>query len=179
MTPAFKLAIAGNHKPRLRTVDEAIRRRFHLIPFTTTISEADADKNLAEKLRPEWPGILGGQSTAPWNRRRVGLAPPRCVRDATDNYFEVEDTTSQWLAECCDVGDPARYKADNSDIFDSWKVWCQQVGEPPGSSRALFEKLNSAGFERFVTSGKRGFKGLSIKELPASERDWKTRANSG
>jgi putative DNA primase/helicase len=35
--PQFKLLIAGNHKPSLRTVDEAIRRRFHLIPFTVTI----------------------------------------------------------------------------------------------------------------------------------------------
>ena len=31
--PAFKLMIAGNHKPSLRSVDEAIRRRFHLVPF--------------------------------------------------------------------------------------------------------------------------------------------------
>jgi putative DNA primase/helicase len=36
-TPTFKLMIAGNHKPRLRSVDEAIRRRFHLIPFAVTI----------------------------------------------------------------------------------------------------------------------------------------------
>ena len=32
-TPQFKLIIAGNHKPGLRLVDEAIRRRFHLVPF--------------------------------------------------------------------------------------------------------------------------------------------------
>jgi putative DNA primase/helicase len=35
--PAFRLVIAGNHKPSLRSVDEAIRRRFHLIPFTVTM----------------------------------------------------------------------------------------------------------------------------------------------
>ena len=35
--PAFKLFIAGNHKPGLRAVDEAIRRRLNLIPFTVTI----------------------------------------------------------------------------------------------------------------------------------------------
>src|SRR5207248_7135757 len=34
--PLFKLIIAGNHKPSLRSVDEAIRRRFHLVPFTVT-----------------------------------------------------------------------------------------------------------------------------------------------
>src|SRR5262245_58244201 len=36
-TPQFKLIIAGNHKPGLRSVDEAIRRRFNLIPFSVTI----------------------------------------------------------------------------------------------------------------------------------------------
>jgi putative DNA primase/helicase len=36
-TPVFKLVIAGNHKPGLRSVDEAIRRRFHLVPFAVTI----------------------------------------------------------------------------------------------------------------------------------------------
>ena len=35
--PQFKLVIAGNHKPGLRSVDEAIRRRLNLIPFTVTI----------------------------------------------------------------------------------------------------------------------------------------------
>src|SRR6187399_312795 len=35
--PQFKLVIAGNHKPSLRTVDEAMRRRLHLIPFSVTI----------------------------------------------------------------------------------------------------------------------------------------------
>src|SRR3979490_1841950 len=53
--PQFKLAIAGNHKPGLRGVDEAIRRRFHLVPFTVTI--AKSDKNLPDKLCEEWPGI--------------------------------------------------------------------------------------------------------------------------
>ena len=32
--PAFKLVIVGNHKPVLRNVDEAARRRFNIIPFT-------------------------------------------------------------------------------------------------------------------------------------------------
>ena len=56
--PMFKLIIAGNHKPGLRSVDEAIRRRFHLIPFTVTIPPADRDEHLPEKLKFELPGIL-------------------------------------------------------------------------------------------------------------------------
>ena len=50
-TPQFKLVIAGNHKPGLRSVDEAIRRRFHLVPFTVTIPPDERDLKLGEKLK--------------------------------------------------------------------------------------------------------------------------------
>src|SRR6185437_3735008 len=56
--PQFKLLIVGNHKPGLRGVDEAIRRRMHLIPFTVTIPPAERDETLPERLREEWPGIM-------------------------------------------------------------------------------------------------------------------------
>ena len=55
-TPQFKLVVVGNHKPALSTVDEAMRRRIHLIPFTVTIPEGERDHHLAEKLRAEWGG---------------------------------------------------------------------------------------------------------------------------
>ena len=52
-TPQFKLVIAGNHKPAIRNVDEAMRRRLHLIPFTVTIPPAQRDKTLPERLLAE------------------------------------------------------------------------------------------------------------------------------
>ena len=57
-TPQFKLIIAGNHKPGLRSVDEAIRRRFNLIPFGVTIPPLERDQQIGKKLKDEWPGIL-------------------------------------------------------------------------------------------------------------------------
>jgi hypothetical protein len=41
--------IAGDHKPGLRSLDEAIRRRFHLVPFTVTIPPAERDQWLSHK----------------------------------------------------------------------------------------------------------------------------------
>ncbi len=87
--PQFKLIIAGNHKPSLRSVDEAIRRRLHLIPFTVTIPLAERDPKLSEKLREEWPGVLKWALAGthrvpqPWvssaesRRRRYGRLPRR------------------------------------------------------------------------------------------------------
>jgi putative DNA primase/helicase len=36
-TPQFKPVIVGNHKPAIRNIDEAMKRRMHMIPFTVTI----------------------------------------------------------------------------------------------------------------------------------------------
>jgi putative DNA primase/helicase len=59
-TPQFKLVIAGNHKPGLRSVDEATRRRFNLVPFTVTIPVEKRDPDLLDKLKEEARGILHG-----------------------------------------------------------------------------------------------------------------------
>ena len=54
--PQFKLIIAGNHKPSLRSGDEAIRRRFHLIPFAVTIQPEERVTDLAEKTQGRMAG---------------------------------------------------------------------------------------------------------------------------
>jgi putative DNA primase/helicase len=56
--PNFKLTIIGNHKPQLRNVDDAARRRFNIIPFNR--KPVTADKNLEQKLMQEAPAFSGG-----------------------------------------------------------------------------------------------------------------------
>jgi putative DNA primase/helicase len=91
-TPQFKLMIAGNHKPRLRSVDEAMRRRFHLIPFAVTIPPEHRDKNLADKLKPEWPAILRWMADGCLEWQRIGFtsiifpAPLNSTHAAQDSH---------------------------------------------------------------------------------------------
>jgi putative DNA primase/helicase len=55
-TTQFKLTIVGNHKPVLRNVDEAARRRFLIVPFERKPEKPD--RELEQKLMDEAPGIL-------------------------------------------------------------------------------------------------------------------------
>ena len=82
-TPQFKLVVAGNHKPGLRTVDEAMRRRFNLLPFTVTIPASERDAELGDKLRAEWPGILQWAIEGCFGvaARWIGRARNRAKRD--------------------------------------------------------------------------------------------------
>jgi putative DNA primase/helicase len=159
-TPQFKLIIAGNHKPTLRTVDEAIRRRFHLVPFTVTVPPEKRDKNLGEKLKAEWPGILRWMIEGCLAWQREGLSPPAAVRNATAEYLEAEDDIATWVNDCC-VSDPDAWEG-STVLFNSWCGWARTAGTPIGSQRALVQKLE-ARFKPHRTANGRGFVGLKVK----------------
>ena len=89
--PQFKLMIAGNHKPSFRNVDEAIRRRVKLCPFTVTIPEAERDQELSAKLKAEWSGILRWMIDGCLMWQHDGLKPPKVVTAATESYVESQD----------------------------------------------------------------------------------------
>src|SRR5271165_634693 len=92
--PQFKIIIAGNTKPAISRVDEAIRRRLNLIPFAVTIPPDERDPELTEKLKAEWPCILDWIIDGCLEWQTTGLNPPRIVVDATKRYFETEDAFS-------------------------------------------------------------------------------------
>ena len=56
--PQFTLLIAGNHQPRLKNIDESIKRRMVLVPFDVTIPQKDRDPELSNKLKNESGKIL-------------------------------------------------------------------------------------------------------------------------
>jgi putative DNA primase/helicase len=160
-TPQFKLIIAGNHKPALRTVDEAIQRRFHLVPFTTTIPAEKRDKNLVEKLKAEWPGILRWMVEGCLAWQREGLNPPAAVRDATREYLEAEDDLAAWISDCC-ICDPDAW-GGSTVLYRSWLTWAKTANAPFGSQRAFAQKLE-ARFKPHRTNSGRGFMGLKVRE---------------
>jgi putative DNA primase/helicase len=122
--PTFKLFICGNHKPRLSNVDEAIRRRLLLVPFTVLIPLAERDQQLPEKLWSERRAILRWCMDGCLEWQRIGLAPPPIVLDATEAYFAEQDTTQQWLDECTEDGGEFAFTR-TTELFASWKTWCE------------------------------------------------------
>ncbi|HET9409791.1 MAG TPA: phage/plasmid primase, P4 family [Candidatus Sulfotelmatobacter sp.] len=143
-TPQFKLVIAGNHKPALRSVNEAIRRRFHLVPFNVTIPEAERDLQLAEKLRTEWPGILQWAIDGCIEWYRDGLNPPTIMKDATTAYLANEDHVARWIEDCCAVG--VREVAKTKALYKSYCEWCEANNEKPLSSKEFSPELDRKGY---------------------------------
>ncbi len=168
--PVFKLIIAGNHKPSLKTVDEAIRRRFFLLPFTVTIPSEERDPDLPAKLKAEWPGILKWMIDGCLAWQREGLNPPAVVRDATAAYLESEDAIAAWIEDCCIR--EANHWANSSALFGSWSAWAGKAGEAIGSQKAFSEKLEARGLMPARKSSGRGFQGISVRPPDAERSRW-------
>lgn len=167
-TPTFKLLIFGNHKPGLRNVDAAARRRFNLVPFTN--KPAAKDDELDEKLKSEWPAILRWLIDGCLMWQRDGLAPPASVREATATYFTEQDILGEWMAERCivDRGNELR-QATTTELFASWSAHAKAANEPAGTERSFSQRLEKAGFDRkekvpgFGGGRSRGFTGIAVR----------------
>ncbi|WP_165798821.1 phage/plasmid primase, P4 family [Shimia abyssi] len=101
--PQLTLFIAGNNMPSFAGIDEAIRARVVLVPFTVTIPPEKRDKTLPDKLRSEAPAILRWaiDGALQWHQR--GLDVPDSITAASNAYFHDEDILGQFLEDETDV----------------------------------------------------------------------------
>jgi len=159
--PTFKILIVGNHKPSIWKINEAIRRRLHLVPFTITIPSAERDKELSAKLRAEWPGILRWMIEGCLDWQAQGLSAPKEVRAATEHYLEEEDAIGRWFEECIERDSQAFTTI--SSLYDSFRAWAAGAQEYVISKKALSQTLEELGFRYAIKEGGRGFNGLRLR----------------
>jgi len=167
--PQFKLFLSGNHKPALRGVDAAIRRRFFLIPFAVTIPESERDPELFEKLKCEWPAILTWAIHGCLQWQAKGLSPPPAVTGATDEYLADEDSVGIWLDEACEKG--PEFAATTASLFSAWKAYAERSGDFVGSQKRLSQALSQRGFRKWrcPRTDRGGFSGIQVKPTEPDE----------
>jgi putative DNA primase/helicase len=162
-TPTHKLIITGNHKPSLSSVDEAISRRFLLVPFTVKIPASERDPKFPDKLVPEWPAILRWMLDGCIAWKRDGLNVPDVVRKATGDYLDDQDAIQRWIDECV-KREPLAFTT-TAKLFKSWKAWCERANHYQGTEAAFADELVEKGFERHRKEFGRGFKGIMLATI--------------
>jgi P4 family phage/plasmid primase-like protien len=147
--PQGKLLFLGNHKPRIRSLDRAMKRRFHMVPMTVTPRAINLD--LPEELKAEWPQILQWaiDGCAMWQQR--GLKMPKVVLDATKAYFGEEDAFGAFLDECCDRSDEKGFTSSMA-MWKAWEHWALATGEHPHSQKWLAQQITQREGIRSVTN---------------------------
>jgi putative DNA primase/helicase len=158
--PRFKLLVASNHKPRIKTVDAAWRRRLHLVPFTCKPEKPDPE--LKDKLRSEYPAILQWMIEGAEWWMREGLSPPPTITDATEEYFREEDVIGLWFAEKCDEVEGSFY-AERKDLYQSYENWCRGMGHAAATMHTMTRWFTANEYEQHPTSKTRPIRGVKLK----------------
>ena len=165
--PQFKLLIAGNHKPQMRSVDEAMKRRMHIVPFTVTIPEEERDRNLQAALHAEYPQILKWAIEGCYAWRNGGLGAPEVIRNATETYLKSNDTLGAWLEDHCELDG----WDDGKKLYNDFALWCEDQGETVWKRRGWSDAMLNRGFENAKKFGIRGFAGLQLRSSASTEKN--------
>ncbi len=158
-TKSHKHLILGNHRPQIKTVDEAIKNRVLLVPFDVSFAGRE-DRDLPQKIRAEagfvlhW--LIEGHTAWLENGKRL----PKCeaVERATKGYFAAQSTIEMWIDECCrkvdDPDRPASSWSTASELYENYQQWKRARGEGP-VSQTRFGEFMARAYEK--TRGSRGF----------------------
>lgn len=166
--PTWTAFMPTNHKPIIKGTDHGIWRRLVLVPFVVNFDNHPTIKKDPErmaKLKAEYSGILSWIVKGALMYQKEGLKAPKVIEDARNEYKEDMDLLSDWIAECCEVGQGK--EATSKDLWASWQRYAHDNGEIKyiSSSKALGKRL-SVRFTAAKRIGKtelRGFKGISVK----------------
>lgn len=158
--PQLTLMIAGNTQPSFRGVDEAIRARVVLVPFTVTIPAEKRDTRLTEKLMEEGPAILRWAIEGALEWHRIGLAVPHSVTAASAEYFDAEDTVGQFLGD--ETMRVVGHFETAQAIHMRFETWCMRQGLQSWSQNTLIKELRGRGFTDARMKHGRGLKGLKL-----------------
>ena len=160
--PQFKLLFTANDKPMLRSVGEAMRRRFHVIRFAykPPVADTSLEANLiaheaAEILRWAIDGAIEWQ-------RRESLSVPQSILDATSDYLAEFDVFGPWLETQCETG--PSFRASAGELWDNWSGYAAANEIDTGSRNDFSSALQGKGFVlKRGTGGARHYHGIRIR----------------
>jgi putative DNA primase/helicase len=131
--PQFKITFAGNNQPRLPEIDDAIRRRLILVPFTQKPKQLDPTlKGPNSRLVAEYPGILAWMIRGENRRSTAGGLDkliPGIASQATATYLDEQDQIKNWAKERCVFG--PRERVSVRQAYEDYKAWCYAQGGSP------------------------------------------------
>jgi putative DNA primase/helicase len=114
------------------------------------------------KLDAEAPGILAWCVTGAVDYLRDGLGPePECVRAATREYEEEEDTLGRFLEEC--TKPVAEAWTSSKDLYAAYKAWCSDSGVTPEAQVQFGRELVRHGVMSHARNGRKGYLGVQLE----------------
>ena len=173
--PTHKVVLCTNHRPKIKGTDHAIWRRLRLVPFTVKFWSPDEnetgplelkqDKELPDRLREEYEGLLAWAVRGCVEWQAHGLGRPASVADATADYRNDEDIVGRFIADCCVAG-PA-VTVIFGQLYSAIEVWCEDVGEDVPSKKFVGRYLQHQAYTK-VKGRPVAYQGAGLKAKGAT-----------
>lgn len=144
--PQFKVLMAGNYRPIIRGTDHGIWRRLVCVPFTVTIPDDQQDKQLMNKLRLEFSGILNWALEGCLRWQAQGLVLPPILQAERKAYMTEMDVLQRWLDECC-VAIPGHDWAVRG-AYSTFNSWAKDGGYGVVSETRFAQQITEKGYPR-------------------------------
>lgn len=163
-TPTHTLVLYTNHLPKVGACDAGTWRRLIVIPFKAVIEGAGDIKNYADYLYENAGGavlswIIEGARKVYSQGFKIDM--PESVKSAIQGYREDNDWLSEYLTECCEVGDGLLQKS--GELYSNYRGYCLHNNLYARSTTDFYSALENAGFERSRNRNGRFVKGLQLK----------------
>lgn len=178
-TPTHLLMLLTNHKPNAPDTDFAFWERCSLIPHKLSFvvrgeddeplkpHEREADRDLPRQLRENAGIILAWLVRGCLEWQRIGLSPPKSVREATTTYQEDENYLGQFIEACCMQA--PEVKASSTELYAAFCHWYKEnVNKKEKylpSQKSFGQKLQAADlFERKRLGGYYHYVGIAVSD---------------
>lgn len=162
--PTHTVVLYTNHLPKVGASDDGTWRRLIVIPFHAKIEGASDIKNYSDYLFENagpyimtW--IIEGAKKA--IEHEFHLTKPKVVEDAIAEYRGMNDWLSQFLEDCCEVGDGLEQKS--GELYEEYRAYCMRTGEYPRNSVDFASTLDKAGFTRKKKKTGMWVQGMKLK----------------
>lgn len=162
--PVCKIWLFVNHKPQVEDDSFGFWRRMRLIPFNRVFKLSEQDKDLSQKLRGEFLGILNWLVKGCLLWQKEGLLPlPEIISEATGAYQQENDDLAEFVADACVESDGIVTKA--SVLYTAYKEWAEEqklTGKDLFSKTAFGRRMGDK-FPKIRVKAGICYRGIGIK----------------
>ena len=163
--PLFKLVMSCNQKPHLNVVDDAIRERVIMVPFTSQFTRENGlvDLDLKDRLR-EPAGLEAALAWAVEGLRAyhaAGLGSCSAIEDATSTFMEEMNPLVEFIGRFFEQGETLT--CTGTEVSKTYDDYLQDTMQPRLGNADLGDAMRVLGFVQHRTAMGMTWRGLALK----------------
>lgn len=174
--PQCKIIMAANEFPKITDHSSAFYTRLILIPCDRVFTEKEKNRDLADQLRAELPGILNWAIQGLQKLRARGMFEQHeFMREAVQELHDENNPVSKFFEETVITDVTADFYIEKGDLYSKYVAWCIKTNTGKLSlarfSSCVFKKYHRFTPKTTSFNGKRIWRNLKYIDSPINQEN--------